>query len=66
MSRCGDSLIDVRHWSDFGVIFALLISTAVIGFWEEHQAGNAIAALKQKLASGSRETQWQMDVRRRT
>ena len=44
----------VRHWSDFGVIFALLIFNAVIGFWEEHQAGNAIAALKQKLALRAR------------
>ena len=27
-----------------------LLSNAVVGFWEEHQAGNAIAALKAKLA----------------
>ncbi len=40
----------VRHWLDFGVIFLLLCSNAVVGFWEEHQAGNAIAALKSKLA----------------
>jgi H+-transporting ATPase len=44
----------VRHWADFGVIFALLVFNAVIGFWEEHQAGNAIAALKQKLALRAR------------
>jgi H+-transporting ATPase len=41
----------VRHWLDFFIIFALLLSNAVVGFWEEHQAGNAIAALKKKLAS---------------
>jgi H+-transporting ATPase len=40
----------VRHWMDFGVIFALLCSNAIVGFWEEHQAGNEIEALKAKLA----------------
>jgi H+-transporting ATPase len=40
----------VRHWPDFFIILLLLLSNAVIGFWEEHQAGNAIAALKAKLA----------------
>ncbi len=40
----------LRHWSDFGVILALLVMNAVVGFREEHQAGSAIAALKEKLA----------------
>jgi H+-transporting ATPase len=40
----------VRHWLDFFIILLLLASNAVVGFWEEHQAGNAIAALKAKLA----------------
>ena len=40
----------VRHWLDFFVILALLLSNAVVGFWEEHQAGDAIAALKARLA----------------
>jgi H+-transporting ATPase len=40
----------VRHWLDFFVILLLLASNAVVGFWEEHQAGNAIAALKARLA----------------
>ena len=40
----------VRHWLDFFVILLLLCSNAVVGFWEEHQAGNAIDALKARLA----------------
>ena len=40
----------VRHWLDFFVILLLLCSNAIVGFWEEHQAGNAIEALKAKLA----------------
>ena len=40
----------VRHWADFSIILLLLVSNALVGFWEEHQAGNAIAALKAKLA----------------
>ena len=43
-----------RHWPDFGIILALLLANAVVGFWEEHQAGNAIAALKAKLAIKAR------------
>ncbi len=44
----------VQHWSDFFIILLLLVSNAVVGFWEEHQAGNAIAALKARLASTAR------------
>jgi len=40
----------VRHWLDFFIILFLLFSNAVVAFWEEHQAGNEIAALKAKLA----------------
>ena len=43
-----------RHWPDFGIIFVLLLTNAVVGFWEEHQAGNAIAALKATLAIKAR------------
>jgi len=39
-----------RHWPDFAIILTLLLANAAVGFWEEHQAGNAIAALKAKLA----------------
>ncbi|MGB6486037.1 MAG: plasma-membrane proton-efflux P-type ATPase, partial [Steroidobacteraceae bacterium] len=44
----------VRHWPDFGIIIFLLIANAVVGFWEERQAGNAVAALKAKLAINAR------------
>jgi H+-transporting ATPase len=44
----------VRHWLDFGVILLLLCTNAIVGFWEEHQAGNAIAALKSQLAVNAR------------
>jgi H+-transporting ATPase len=43
-----------RHWPDFGIILLLLVANAVVGFWEEHQAGNAIATLKANLAVKAR------------
>ena len=43
-----------RHWPDFGIILVLLVANSVVGFWEERQAGNAIAALKAKLAINAR------------
>ncbi len=43
-----------RHWPDFGIILVLLLANALVGFWEEHQAGNAIGALKAKLAIKAR------------
>ncbi len=44
----------VRHWPDFFIILLLLLANATIGFWEERQAGNAIDALKAKLAIKAR------------
>src|SRR6202453_1117060 len=44
----------VRHWLDFFIILFLLFSNAVVAFWEERQAGNAIAALKATLAIKAR------------
>jgi H+-transporting ATPase len=44
----------VRHWPDFFIILLLLLANATIGFWEERQAGDAIDALKAKLAIKAR------------
>ena len=44
----------VKHYTDFIIILALLLMNGIVGFWEEFQAGNAIAALKAKLALRAR------------
>jgi H+-transporting ATPase len=44
----------LRHWADLGVILALLVVNAVVGFREEYQASNTIEALKEKLAAKAR------------
>ncbi len=44
----------VRHWADFGIILALLVMNALVGFWEEYQADTTIAALKSQLALQAR------------
>jgi H+-transporting ATPase len=44
----------VRHWADFFIILVLLVANGVVGYSEEHQAGNAIDALKAKLATTAR------------
>jgi H+-transporting ATPase len=52
----------LRHWPDLGVILALLVVNAVVGFREEYQASNTIEALKEKLAAKARvkrEGSWQ-------
>ena len=51
----------VHHWPDFGIIMVLLFSNAAVGFWEEYQASNTIAALKARLALKAlarRDRQW--------
>jgi H+-transporting ATPase len=44
----------LKHWPDFIIILVLLLANAGIGYWEEHQAGKAIAALKAELAIKAR------------
>ncbi len=44
----------VGHWPDFFIILLLLLANGVVGYTEERQAGNAIDALKAKLAINAR------------
>jgi H+-transporting ATPase len=44
----------LQNWDDFAIILALLLVNAVVGFWEEFQSGNAVAALKAHLAPQAR------------
>ncbi|MFE2308794.1 plasma-membrane proton-efflux P-type ATPase [Streptomyces sp. NPDC059411] len=46
--------IVVRHWVDVIIIGVLLLVNGVVAFLEEHEAANAIAALKQRLATEAR------------
>jgi H+-transporting ATPase len=43
-----------RHWADAAIIAVLLVMNGLVGFIEEHQAANAIDALKQRLATSAR------------
>ncbi|HEC98461.1 MAG TPA: metal-transporting ATPase, partial [Nitrospirae bacterium] len=44
----------VQHWVDFIIICVLLLFNAMVGFWQEHQAANAVDALKKQLALKAR------------
>jgi magnesium-transporting ATPase (P-type) len=41
----------VERWGDFYIISFLLLFNAVIGFWEEHEASNALDALRNSWRS---------------
>jgi magnesium-transporting ATPase (P-type) len=44
----------IQHYEDFAIIFTLLIVNAVVGFWQEGKADNAIEMLKKRLAPKAR------------
>jgi H+-transporting ATPase len=44
----------INHYEDFAIIFTLLIVNAVVGFWQERKADNAIELLKKRLAPKAR------------
>jgi H+-transporting ATPase len=53
--------IIVQHWPDLIIILVLLLFNAVVGFWQERQAANAVDALKKQLALKAkvkRDNQW--------
>jgi H+-transporting ATPase len=43
-----------RDWPDFCVVAGLLVYNAVVGFWQDNKAANALAALKKGLAPHAR------------
>lgn len=50
-----------QDWPDFIVISILLLYNAIVGFWQDNKAANALAALKQGLAAKAhvlRDGQW--------
>jgi Cation transport ATPase len=52
----------VGDWGDFTIITSLLLFNALLGFWEEHEASNALDALKSSLALKARalrDRKWQ-------
>ncbi len=40
----------LRHWPDVIIVGVLLVFNAAVGFWQEHTAADAVAALKRQLA----------------
>src|SRR5208283_2355825 len=46
--------IIIQHYDDFAIIFTLLIVNAIVGFWQERKADNAIELLKKRLAPKAR------------
>lgn len=53
----------VRHWTDMIIILIMLALNAVVGFWQERKADNALEALKGELALEARvlrDGKWQV------
>lgn len=44
----------VKHWEDLIIILVLLVFNALVGFWQEFKAANALDALKKQLALKAR------------
>ncbi len=44
----------LQHWPDVAIIAVLLVMNGLVGFYEEHQAADTIAALKKSLAVSAR------------
>jgi len=44
----------VQHWTDLVIILVMLLFNALVGFWQEYQASNALEALKNQLALRAR------------
>jgi len=44
----------VKHWDDLIIISVLLAFNALVGFWQEFKAANALEALKKQLALKAR------------
>ena len=43
-----------RDWPDFAIVTGLLLYNAVVGFWQDNKAANALTALKKGLAPRAR------------
>ena len=50
IEAAGLTALIVRDWGDFTIIASLLLFNALLGFWEEHEASNALGDLRSSLA----------------
>jgi H+-transporting ATPase len=46
--------VAIQHYEDFAIILTLLLVNAIVGFWQEKKADNAIELLKKRLAPKAR------------